>query len=251
MSTIEDIQKKIVLGCRILYNEGVYGRFPFGHLSARHPDGDKFFIPYGLHGDGKHVGEVELDDLQILDLDGNFAGGTKKHFFDEIFAHCEIYRARNDVMAIAHVHPPAAKALATTRTELYPVFSQAAILSAGVKIYEPPDHNPRLIGTPEDGVMLAKTLGDAKAVSIRAMAIDVTGSSVEDAVCSAIILEENAKMQLAAMQAGTPIRVHPVPRGPRPPGSPPSPGAGKNMMWSMMWNFYMKRLMKSEWAINL
>ncbi|MFQ6011352.1 MAG: class II aldolase/adducin family protein [Nitrososphaerales archaeon] len=251
MSSVEDLEKQIILGCRIAYNEGIFGRFPFGHLSARHPDGDKFLIPYGLHGGGKHVGEVEPGDIQILDLDGNLVGGAQKHFFDEIFAHCEIYRARRDVMAIAHVHPPVAKAMGTTRTEIYPVFSQAAILSAGIKNYEPDDHNPRLIGTPEDGVLLAKALGDAKAVSIRAMAIDVTGASVADAVCSALILEENAKMQLAAMQAGTPIRVNPVPRPPRPPGSPPSPSAGRNMMWEMLWNFYMKRLMKSEWAITL
>ena len=247
MADIEELKKKIVIGSRILYNEGICGKFPFGHLSARHPDGDKFIISFKGHGEGRHVGEVTMEDLQVLDLDGNFVEGAHKEFYDEIFAHSEIYRARPDVMSIAHVHPPVAKSISTTDTEIVPIVGMGTSLDAGVKVFEHPSGKARLIGTKEDGVLLAQCLGNGKAVAIRGLAIDVVGTSVEDAVTSSIGLEETAKMMITAMQVGTPKKFERFPMPPRPPGSPPSPES----RGSLLWIYYTRRLADSKWAIDL
>lgn len=247
MADIEELRKKIVIGSRILYNEGICGKFPFGHLSARHPDGDKFIISYKGHGEGRHVGEVVMEDLQVLDLEGNFVEGTHKEFYDEIFAHSEIYKARPDVMSVSHVHPPVAKSICTTDAEIIPIVGAGTNLSAGVKKFEHPSGKPRLIGTKEDGVLLAQCLGNGKAVAIRGLAIDVVGTSVEDAVTSSIGLEETAKMLVSARTVGTPKRFEMSSMPPRPPGSPPSPES----RGSLLWIYYVRRLADSKWAINL
>ena len=86
-----------------------------------------------------------------------------------------------------------------------------------------------------------------KAVAIRGLAIDVVGTSVEDAVTSSIGLEEIAKMMITALQVGTPKRFEKFSMSPRPPGSPPSPES----RGSLLWIYYTRRLADSKWAINL
>ncbi len=248
MSSIEDIKKDLVHGSRILYNEDIFSNYPFGHLSVRHPDGNKFVISCSVHDEGRHLGEVVMEDLQVVDFDHNIVEGSTKESFEELFIHSEIYKARQDVNAIAHVHPITAKSLVAAGAEIIPVLSQAArMLSDGVNIFEGLDGKPSLITTRELGIALAKTLANAKAVATRGVGIDVTGPTIENAVVAAIALEENSKMQLMASQVGTPIRYvrTDIPRGHT---APAAPGVRRK---DLLWIFYMRRLMKSEWAINL
>ena len=248
MSSIEDIKKDLVYGARILWNEEIFSKFPFGHLSVRHPDGDKFIIMNSVHDEGRHLGEVTLEDLQTIDFEHNIIEGSTKESFEELFIHSEIYKARQDVNAIAHVHPITAKSLIAARAEIVPVLSQAArMLSDGVNIFEGLDGKPSLITTRELGVGLAKTLANAKAVATRGVGIDVTGPTIANAVLASIALEENSKMQLMASQVGTPVRYvkADIPRGHT---APPTGGPPRK---DLLWIFFMRRLMKSEYAINL
>ncbi|MFQ6011050.1 MAG: class II aldolase/adducin family protein [Nitrososphaerales archaeon] len=249
MSNIEDIKKDLIHGSRILWNEEIFSKFPFGHLSARHPDGDKFIISCSVHDEGRHLGEVVMDDLQVLDFEHKIIEGSTKESFEELFIHSEIYKARQDVNAIAHVHPITAKSLVAARAKIVPVLSQAARqISDGVNIFEGLDGKPSLITTRELGVGLAKTLGNAKAVATRGVGIDVTGPTIENAVLAAIALEENSKMQLMASQVGTPV-LYERSGAPRGHHSPPAESGERRR--DLLWVFFMRRLMKSEYAINL
>ena len=70
---------------------------------------------------------------------------------------------------------------------------------------EVPVHpDPTLIQRPEQGVALARTLGDSVAVILRGHGAVIVGRSIEEAFTASVMLEDNALRQFRAMQIGTP-----------------------------------------------
>ncbi|MBL8088536.1 MAG: class II aldolase/adducin family protein [Chthonomonas sp.] len=76
-----------------------------GNLSARMPDGRLLCTPRGVS-----KGHLKPEDLVVVDLAGTpFGPGTPS---SEILLHLEVYRQREDCMAVVHAHPPHATAFA-------------------------------------------------------------------------------------------------------------------------------------------
>src|SRR5215207_7171313 len=62
-------------------------------------------------------GNLKPDDLCLVDLEGKQVGGSRKRT-SEILLHLAIYKARPDVKAVIHSHPPHATAFAVAGVDL-------------------------------------------------------------------------------------------------------------------------------------
>jgi len=83
-----------------------------GNISARLTETEVLCTPT-MHSKGRLHPEV----LCLVDMEGNQLAGTKKRS-SEILLHLEIMRARPDVQAVVHCHPPHASAFAITGKEV-------------------------------------------------------------------------------------------------------------------------------------
>ena len=97
---LRDALDRLARGCRILELEG-HGDMTLGHLSLRDPAGRGFWMKRNRIGLGEVLGP---DDFVLVDWDGNkIAGDGGRH--SEWPIHSEIFRARADVVVVAHTHP--------------------------------------------------------------------------------------------------------------------------------------------------
>lgn len=82
-----------------------------GNISVKYED--KILIT----ASGSSNGALSLDELVLIDYDGNTLEGNKKAS-SEKFMHIEIYKKRKDINAIIHVHPPFLSSFAAARKSL-------------------------------------------------------------------------------------------------------------------------------------
>src|SRR5687767_10775006 len=66
---------------------------------------------------GISKGNLKPDDLCVVDMEGKQVSGTRKRT-SEILLHLSIYKARPDVKAVVHSHPPHATAFAVAGVDL-------------------------------------------------------------------------------------------------------------------------------------
>jgi L-fuculose-phosphate aldolase len=184
------LRGEVTLACRILAVNG-QGDTIFGHVSARDPQKRGFWMkPAGLG-----LEEVGPADLLLVDLDGRvLAGRHPRHI--EYPIHAELYRARPDVNAVVHTHPPFATAFSALRTPLRPVSHEACL-------FVPPDvprftETTDLILTAELGRSVAKCMSSEWAVLLESHGIVTAGQSVADACVRALLLEKATKVQILA-----------------------------------------------------
>jgi L-fuculose-phosphate aldolase len=101
----DDVRRQIVRVCRRLYERGLIAG-PDGNVSVR-ISGDHILVtPRGFS-----KADVEEHDLVLVTLDGKRIGG-KHDVSSEVAMHLAAYRARDDVRAMVHAHPPVATAFA-------------------------------------------------------------------------------------------------------------------------------------------
>ncbi len=188
-----ELRERVAVACRVLAMEG-HTDITQGHVSARHP-GTPY---YWIKASGLGLDEVTADDVVLVDLDGNQVWGSGRPH-TELPIHAEIYRARPDVMAVVHTHPPYATALAASHVPLRPVSHEGALFWPELPRYT---FTTDLVVTREQGEELAKALGSARACLMRNHGIVTVGSSVEEAALFALQLERAAKLQILAAALG-------------------------------------------------
>jgi len=182
-----------------------------GHLAARVPGGGGYLVPRHLHGErglGSLDSLTEADLVEVSLETGAWASGAEPP--EEVHLHTEILRARPDVGAVVHCHPEAPVALSVADREVVAVHHHGALFDPGVPIY--PEHHQ--ISTPERGRALAAALGDRWAIVLRAHGAVAVGRDVKEAVAVMFTLDQCARRQLLAAQAGTPRPIE-VPEGAR------------------------------------
>src|SRR5689334_3639510 len=124
-ATLEDL----AAASRILVDQGVFDAA--GHVSMRHPKNpNRFLISRSLAPE-----MVTADDIMLFDLNSNAIDAGGRRGFIERYLHGEIYRARPDVMAVAHSHSPSVIAFGLTQTPLRAMYHNAAFLAAGVPVF--------------------------------------------------------------------------------------------------------------------
>jgi ribulose-5-phosphate 4-epimerase/fuculose-1-phosphate aldolase len=184
----------VAAGSRILADQGVFDAA--GHVSMRHPRHDERF----LMSRALAPALVTADDIIELTLDGDTCGAERRSAFIERFLHAGIYRARSDVMAIAHGHSASVIPFGLVETPMratyhVPVFDIRAR-------FGPTDI---VINSPERGAALAEALGAKSVLLLRAHGFVAVGPSVQAAVFRAIFTEVNARVQLQAAALGGPM----------------------------------------------
>jgi L-ribulose-5-phosphate 4-epimerase len=191
---IEALKKKLVTAGRILEAEGQRD-YTRGHLSVRHPENPQLFF---MKPQRIGLEEMTLENIITVNIEGEkVEGDAPRH--SEAFIHSEILRARPDLNAVIHTHPPHAVAFTALGRELQPIGQPSTIFYRGLPVYS---DTIDLITDQERGRAVAECLGPHKAMLLRNHGIVVAGSTIEEAVYHALLLEDACKLQLLADAGG-------------------------------------------------
>ncbi|MEG2420088.1 MAG: class II aldolase/adducin family protein [Oscillospiraceae bacterium] len=96
-----------------------------GNISVRTGENELWITPSGVS-----KGRMTPDMMVCIDLDGTLLAGDR-HPSSEYKMHLEVYRARPDVGAVVHAHPPCATAFAVCQKPLDTPYLPELILSVG------------------------------------------------------------------------------------------------------------------------
>ncbi|CDQ47002.1 aldolase [Mycolicibacterium neoaurum] len=187
-------REKVALTCRALFDAG-HDSGLAGQITARADEPGTYYTQrLGLGFDEITAGNLLLvdEDLNVLDGDGMANPANRFHSW--------IYRARPDVGCIVHTHPFHVAALSmlgvplmVSQMDIAPLYDDCAFL---------PDWPGVPVGN-EEGEIISAALGDKKAILLAHHGHVVAGASIEEACSLAMLIERGAKLQLAAMAAGT------------------------------------------------
>ena len=195
-----NLREQVAWSCRILAMGG-HGDYTLGHVSARAAGGQHILMkPNGLG-----LEEVRPGDLLALDLEGaKLSGAGPIHL--EYVLHTEIYKARPDVGAVVHTHPPYATAFGATDATLELLNHDAVLFREGLAYF---DDTAELIVRPEQGAAVAAALGDKRVLVMRGHGLIVTGETVPWATYAALTLERVLQIQSIASSLGNLLPMSP------------------------------------------
>jgi ribulose-5-phosphate 4-epimerase/fuculose-1-phosphate aldolase len=187
---------------RILADQGVFDAA--GHVTMRHPEHpERFLMSRSLA-----PALVTADDIMEFDLDCVPCEPRGRNPFLERYLHGEIFRARPDVMAIAHSHSAAVIPFGLVNTPMVATYHNAAFLAQGVPVFDIREKfgtTDIVVGDAAKGAALAEVLADKPVALLRAHGVVVVGPSLRAAVFRAVFTEVNARVQLQATMLGGPI----------------------------------------------
>ena len=144
--------------------------------------------------------EIEAEDIMIMKLDGTIVEGNKtpssEHAMHEI-----VYRTREDVGAMLHVHSTFAVTLACLNEDL-PAVDYMVAYSRGRSLKCAPYAS---FGTADLAVNALKTMGDQNAVLLANHGMNVVGPDLPKAFAIAEQLEFCAELYVRARTIGKPV----------------------------------------------
>jgi ribulose-5-phosphate 4-epimerase/fuculose-1-phosphate aldolase len=193
-------------GCRILGARGL-AEDVLGHISVR-TGPDRILIRCrGPREEGLFL--TQPADVREVDLDGQAADGGDLDGWtvpNELPIHAEVLRARPDVDAVVHCHPPSVLMAGLEDVPLRAVFGAYHIPAARMALEGVPVY-PRsvLVRRPELGREVAAALGDKSVLVMRGHGITAVGSgehAVEQAVVRALALDVLARVSLESARLG-------------------------------------------------
>ncbi len=192
--------------CRVLAARGL-AEDVLGHVSVRTGTNSLLVRCRGPQDEGllfTVAADVREVDLATAPGARDEAGWAAPN---ELPIHIEILRARPDVDAVVHCHPPATLLVGIEGINLRPIAGAYDIPAArlaleGVPVYP----RPVLVRRPDLGREVAAALGGASVLLLRGHGAVTVGSglhAVEQAVCRALALESLARVSLADHQSGS------------------------------------------------
>jgi L-fuculose-phosphate aldolase len=185
VAVAQSLREQVAWACRILASEG-YADLTLGHISARGPEGEVWIKRKGVALD-----EVEAEDVVTLE-----DPDAVLHL--ETVLHTGVYRARPDVGAVVHGHPPYATALGATAADLLVLTHDGILFADGVSRFGDAD----LIVDDDQGDRVAEALGSRRVVLMENHGVLVVGADVKWAVLTAVTLERAAQLQSIASTIG-------------------------------------------------
>jgi L-fuculose-phosphate aldolase len=194
--TTQTLHEQVAWASRILAMDG-HGDFTLGHVSAR--EGDRVH----MKRNGIGLEEVCPADVLTIDLDGNRVAGEGKIHLEAVL-HTAVYRARPDVNAVIHTHPPYTTAFGATDAKLALINHDAVLFHDGLAYF---DDTAELIVRPDQGDAVAAALGEKPVVIMRGHGVLIAERSVPWAVYTALTLERVIRLQTIATSLG---KLHPM-----------------------------------------
>jgi ribulose-5-phosphate 4-epimerase/fuculose-1-phosphate aldolase len=194
------LRREIALACRVLAHAGLAADV-LGHVSVRVGTGAMLVRCRGPQERGLLF--TTPGDVHLVGLDGSANLPPGYAAPSELPIHAETLRARPEVAAVAHAHPPAVVAADLAGLALRPVVGAYNIPATrmareGIPVY------PRgvLIRRADLAAEMLGVMGSAPVCVLRGHGVTTTGASIADAVIAALNLESLARMIVAVAQAG-------------------------------------------------
>lgn len=229
-------RREVALACRVLAHAGLAADV-LGHVSVRTESG----MLVRCRGPAESGLLFTMpDDIHPVSLDAPDGDAGLPAGYDvpgELAIHAETLRARPDVRAVVHAHPPALVAADLAGLTLRPVVGAFNIPAArmardGIPVY------PRgvLIRRADLAREMLAAMGGSPACVLRGHGLTTTGASVPEAVIRALNIEALARVTLAAAQAGG----HPPDLPDADAAELPDLGGGLNT--ASVWRYHLARL---------
>ena len=191
---IKELRSQVAQCCRMIEACGLIDFS--GHVSSR--CGENRFL---INPRDQSRFTAGPEDLVEANLEGRAVG--QGDVPSEVYIYSSIYRVRPDVNAIAHLHSPAVITLSIARREILPATLNGALFADGIPMYE----DSRLINSPARGDLLARALGNARAVVIRSHGSVVVAEEYQDPLPFLRLLRE----ERSEARRGLPDRHSPTP----------------------------------------
>ena len=200
MSQRDEVLRDLVIGNRVLSNEGVVDAY--GHISVRNPEApERFFLSRSLAPEF-----VEGDDIIEFGLDGQAADGDTRTPYLERFIHSAIYAARPDVTSVVHAHAEDVLPFGISQQPLVPVIHSGAFIGGEVPVWDIADRfgdaTNLLVTNTEQGNDLAQRLGGNSVALMRGHGFAAAAASIIDVVRMSIYLPRNARALIRGLQMG-------------------------------------------------
>jgi ribulose-5-phosphate 4-epimerase/fuculose-1-phosphate aldolase len=167
----------------------------FGHVSVYLPDSRRVLLSPGM---GCDRAQTRAESIFVLDPTGKILEEGEGGIPVEWPIHTALHAARSDALAVAHLHSPYATLFAIAKREFRPVTLQGALFARGVPLYE----KAQLVKTADQGRGLVEVIGDKRAALLRGHGVVVIGRDIEEALYSALILEDDAQKTMQAATLG-------------------------------------------------
>ena len=155
-----------------------------GNVSARLDDGTVVITPSSLSYD-----DMTLDDLVILDMDGNVVEGDRSAS-SEKHVHLECYRQFDEVQSVIHTHPVFATMFACARQPIPPLIDEFALYVGG----EVPVCDYAMSGTEDLGRNAAAMLKDVGTALLASHGMVSVGPTPERVLHQAGVVERAAQI---------------------------------------------------------
>ncbi len=197
-----ELKYKLKLSHPILCKTGSVGDVT-GHVIAREHGGSEMIVRCR---NNREVGPALVEESAFFrfDLDGYPAEDLGEYIPPpERYIGAEVFKARDDVDAVVHAHPPAQILCGITGVEIRPIVGGANwggmhLALDGVPVF------PRsiLIASPQLGQAVVKVMGQRNVVLLRGHGNVVAGRSIEEASVRAIQIENIARICWEVAAAG-------------------------------------------------
>ena len=194
---LENLRKELIRAGIQLKEYGLVS-LTGGNVSARDCGTGLIAItPSGMEYHG-----LDLEDIVIVDIDGNIVDGIRKPSSD-LITHLQIYRAKEDINGIIHTHSTYASCFAVLN-ESIPVVSTTMANEVGGEV---PVARYAPVGSHELGENIIEKIGSQQAVLLQNHGVFTFGKDVHHALVSAVMLEDSAKVCYLAKNIGEPLRL--------------------------------------------
>lgn len=191
----QERRKLVAQTNRMLYMTGLADYS--GHVSHRHPDGDKAYINSYL----ETRGEIRPEDIVEITFDNEPVDKDMPRPPSEAEIHTSIYRKIDEAEAVLHIHPPYTTMFSISGTDLQPVHIRGSVLNDGpIPIFDCPYH----VTSRELSDAMLNAMDDHKQVLLRGHGAVVYDETIQRAFARAMYLELNAYYQHGASVLGNP-----------------------------------------------
>jgi L-fuculose-phosphate aldolase len=184
-------RQSIIDACRRMNELGI-NQGTSGNISLRHQDG-MLITPTSVPYD-----QMRAEQIVFMKFDGSFAPGQKPS--SEWRFHLDILRARGEVNAVVHAHPPYATILSIMGLEIPPIHYMIAVAGGDTIRCAP----YATYGTAELSGHAVNALEDRFACLLGHHGMIAIGASLARALWLAVEVEALSRQYHGCLQIGTP-----------------------------------------------
>ena len=191
---VDDVKAAVLAAAKTMYARGLVSGTA-GNVSGRLDTERAVLTPSSLGYE-----EMTLDDLVIVDLDGEVLEGHRSATSEKAL-HLECLRAYPEVGGVVHCHATHASMFAVARQPIPAAIDEFVVYIGGdvpVAEYQPS-------GSDELAHSVVACLGDRSAALMANHGMVCIGKSVDDALHSALVVEHNAEIMWGSMALSGPV----------------------------------------------